>query len=299
LPSFVWCAANSPAGLDVAADGAVYADQVERITEVVRISGGHARRMAEAPITRPLTVLPDGRIVTMQVVAGRNRLVAIEEGKEPAPLLSITEPVREPATSAGPGLLAFVLETGGKQEIGIASLASGHLVRRIPFDQGSLQAMTATPDGKTLYCAANHVVWSVPAAGGPPVRIRDGVSVAIDPDGKFLVVLVPELTKARLFQVPLNGDAEREIVPQGDAPPASSVSDRAISRDGRMLVVGSSPRSWFWTPFVLDLATGRMTPVPTDHAGDYYRPTWTPQGEVYAVVAGMRASVWKFTGERK
>jgi hypothetical protein len=42
-----------------------------------------------------------------------------------------------------------------------------------------------------------------------------------------------------------------------------------------------------------------MTPVPTDHAGDYYRPTWTPQGEVYAVVAGMRASVWKFTGERK
>ena len=263
----------------------------------MRIARGHVRRLAEAPISRPLTLLPDGRIVTLQMVAGRNRLVVIEDGKEPAPLLSISEPVEAPATPAGPGLLAFLVQANGKQEIGIASLASGRLARRIPFDKGAIQAMTASPDGKTLYCAADHMVWSVPASGGPPVRMRGGDTVTIDPDGKFLVVFASELTKVRLFQVPLNGGVEREIVPQGDAPPVATVSDRAISRDGRMLVVASSPGSWFWTPFVMDLATGRMTPVPTDKLGDYYRPTWTPEGEVYAVVAGMSSAVWKFTPE--
>jgi Tol biopolymer transport system component/predicted Ser/Thr protein kinase len=286
-------------GLDTAPGGVVYADQVERTTEVVRIARGHVRRLAEAPISRPLTLLPDGRIVTLQMVAGRNRLVVIEDGKEPAPLLSISEPVEAPATPAGPGLLAFLVQANGKQEIGIASLASGRLARRIPFDKGTIQAMTASPDGKTLYCAADHVVWSVPASGGPPVRMRGGHTVTIDPDGKFLVVFVSELTKVRLFQVPLNGGVEREIVPQGDAPPVATVSDRAISRDGRMLVVANSPDSWFWTPFVMDLATGRMTPVPIDKLGDYYRPTWTPEGDVYAVVAAMNSAVWKFTPEGK
>jgi hypothetical protein len=49
----------------------------------------------------------------------------------------------------------------------------------------------------------------------------------------------------------------------------------------------------------MDLATGRMTPVSTDQLGDYYRPTWTPEGEAYAVVAAMSAAVWKFTPEGK
>src|ERR1039458_1637841 len=62
-------------GLETAPGGVVYADQVERTTEVVRIARGHAQRLAEAPISRPLTLLPDGRVVTFQMVAGRNRLV--------------------------------------------------------------------------------------------------------------------------------------------------------------------------------------------------------------------------------
>ena len=286
-------------GLDTAPGGVMYADQVERKTEVVLISRGHVRRLADAPISRPLTLLPDGRPVTLQMVAGRNRLVVLEDGQAPAPLLSISEKVQAPATPAGPGLLAFVIQESGKQEIGIATLASGRLARRIPFDKGTIQAMTASPDGKTLYCAADHTVWSVPASGGPPVRMRSGDTVTIDPDGKFLVVFVSELTKVRLFQVPLNGGVEREIVPQGDTPPVATVSDRAISRDGRMLVGGISSSSWFWTPFVMDLATGRMTPVATDQLGDYYRPTWTPEGDVYVVVAAMSSAIWKFTPDAK
>jgi hypothetical protein len=30
-------------------------------------------------------------------------------------------------------------------------------------------------------------------------------------------------------------------------------------------------------------------------SGKYYRPTWTPEGDVDAVVSGMRAAAWKFT----
>ena len=78
----------------------------------------------------------------------------------------------------------------------------------------------------------------------------------------------------------------------------ATVSDRAISRDDRMLVGGISSSSWFWTPFVMDLATGRMTPVATDQLGDYYRPTWTPEGDVYAVVV-MSSAIWKFTPDAK
>jgi len=286
-------------GLDTASGGVLYADQVERITDIARIAHGHVRRLGPAPISRPLTQLPDGRVVTLQMVAGRNRLVALEDGKEPAPLLSISESVQAPATAARPGRIAFLLQEDGKQQIGVASLASGRLVQRLPFDKGAIIAMTASPDGKTFYCAADHIVWSVPVSGGPLVRIRSGDAVTIDPDGKFLIVYASELTKVRVFQVPVNGGAEREIIPQGDALPVLTLGDRAISRDGRMLIVANSLDSWFWAPFVMDLATGRMTAVPIDELGDYYRPTWTPEGDVYAVVAAMRSAIWKFTPQGK
>ena len=145
------------------------------------------------------------------MVAGQTAWSSSRMERRPAPLLSISEKVQAPATSAGPGLLAFVIQESGKQEIGIATLASGRLARRIPFDKGTIQAIDRLAGRENaLLCGGPHGVecaclWR---AARPNAERRQ---VTIDPDGRFLVVFVSELTKVRLFQVPLNGGVERRF----------------------------------------------------------------------------------------
>jgi hypothetical protein len=284
-------------GVETGPDRSIYLNQVDRLSELLHISGGHAQRIAVSDLPGfqgQIAVLSNGRMVWTQVTAGRTRLVALEPGKEASPLISTSEPTTMPAT-VGTGLLALLVGPPGKQKIGIASLATGRIDRRIAFDKGEIQSMTSSPDGKTLYCAAGHAVWAVPVAGGAAVRIRNGDGVSVDPDGRYLVVIAVEALSTRLYKVPLDGGAEKEIILSGAFRPTQYVGARAISRDGRMLVGLSSADSWFWRPGILDLATGRSTLIPTDFRGDYYFLTRTAGGQVAGVASPMRSSIWKFT----
>ncbi len=288
-----------PLGIDTAPDGSIYLDQSERLTELVRIVKGHAERFASSRALPNLqfTLLPDGRPVWTEATAGRRRLAVIERGKEPAPVILTSDETAAPVSTAGPGLLAAMLSGAGKIDIGIVSSATGRIVRRIPFDKGTVWSMAATPDGRTLYCVAAHGVWAVPAAGGTPVRIHDGDTVALDPDGKFLVVMATDPAGTRISQIPLTGGASREIVVHGDLRPTPYLGPRAISRDGRMLD-GLESDSWYYAPGLIDLSTGRATLIPTDLAGDYFSLNWTDDGQIMAIISQMRSAIWKFTPQR-
>src|SRR6185295_12706264 len=97
--------------------------------------------------------------------------------------------------------------------IAFASPATGRMdARRITFARGEIASMAAAPDGQTLYIAAEGAIWAQPVDGGTPALVRHGDSAAVDPSGKRLLVQLSEASRTRLFEVPLDGGSEREII---------------------------------------------------------------------------------------
>jgi predicted Ser/Thr protein kinase len=292
-------------GFDAGADGSLYIDQTERPVNIVRFppAGGHAQTVAalrgEFNQTPAMVALPDGRIVSQQLVGGRGRLVIVEAGKEPVPLVNTEEPTSPPVALAGRGEIAFAIGPESKREIAFASYTNGRITRRFPFRQGPFFALAASADGKTLYCVGAGGIWSVPSAGGEPVRVHDGSGVAVDPNGSFLLVQVMESNKVRLFRVPLHGGAETEIPLHGVARLAAIQIGNSIAKDGRLLTTLGNADSWFTPPGLIDLATGLVQKIQVDQLGDYLTMDWTPDGQAVAAVLGLRSTIWRFQPEAR
>ena len=100
-----------------------------------------------------------------QRIGASTRLLALELGKDPAPLIFTREPTGSPVAQGGPGHVVFLL--GTPPQIGVASVSNGQTLRRIPFNHGEITALAATPDGRTIFCAAGGMVWAIPEAGEP------------------------------------------------------------------------------------------------------------------------------------
>jgi hypothetical protein len=289
-----------PWAIDTAADGSLYFDQVSRPTSLVRFSlhGGHGVELGRLSVSDAKTqfaVLPDGRAVWEQHVAGRSRLVIVEKGKAPIPFSAIADETALPAAVMGPKEIAFAIGKD-RRTIGIASIATGRILRRIAFDQGSLRGMLAAPDGQTLYCNASGAIWAQPVSGSAAVRLREGSAAAIDPAGKYLVVIHVKEGRTRLMKVTLGGGAEQEIPLGGDARPYLG-STGAISNDGKLLIGLQAPDSWFLDPAVIDLATGQATRIVIGAAGDNFSMSWALDGQIMAAVTGLESSLWKFRKE--
>ena len=291
LTNAIWSA-------DTGADGSVYVDQVERPVSLLRLSlkGGHTVELARyqdvGDYSTQFKALPDGRVVWKQQIAGRNRLVIVAEGKEPLPISSSTDQTNFPVTLVGTKEFAFAVGPESRS-IGIASIATGMITRRIAIDKGTLTTMVATPDGQTLYCTAGGSIWMQPSAGGSATRLRAGNVVAMDPAGKYMAVIDTFEGHSRLLKVALSDGGEQEIQISGNARPVPKESG-AINKDGMLLLGLAPPDSWFIEPAVIDLRNGHATMVPIDFQGDSFRMDWTADGQILAAVAGLRASLWKF-----
>ena len=287
--------------LDAGPDGSIYLDQWHRASTLLRFSasGGHAEQFAEFPARvlnrEDLAVLQDGRTVVSQRIGASTRLLALEPGKDPAPLIYTREPTGSPVAEAGPGHVVFLV--GAPPQIGVASVSNGQILRRIPFNHGEITALAATPDGRTIFCAAGGMVWAIPQTGEPK-ELRAGDAIAVDPAGKFLLVEVGETPVIRLIRVPLDGSPEQEI-PRGETGrPASALTPNAIGRDGRILTpMGGS--TWNWPAGILDPATGRYTRIPLDRDVDYHALAWAPDGRIVALASGAETTLWKFTPDAK
>jgi len=293
LTSMAWA-------IDTAQDGTLYFDQVNRSTSLLRFSlqGGHAVELARVPVmdsTTQFAALPDGRAVWEQQIAGHYRLVIVEEGKAAVPFSGTAEETKFPVAVTGPKEIAFAIGEDGRT-IGIASIATGRIMRRIAFDKGSVLGMLATADGQTLYCNAGRAIWVQPVSGGVATRLREGAAVAIDPAGKYIVVIDVQEGRTRLLKAPLGEGPEQEIPISGEARPYISATG-AINKEGKLLIGLQAPDSWFLDPAVVDLATGRATRIPNDVLGDNFSMAWTPDGQVLAAITGLQSSLWKFQRE--
>ena len=240
-------------------------------------------------------VLPDGRAVWTEQAAGRSRLMLVVPGRDPAPLVSTTEETAGPMTVAGPGQVAFMIGPQPRHIIALVALSNGRITRRLGFDKGQVTGMAASPDGKTLYVVAEGAVWAVSVAGEASRKIHTGDSVTVDAATQSLVILVREPPWSRMIRIPLSGGPEQEI-----AGPLhlGSVIDPGSIRNAKLVAPLAAPY-WYWPPGIFDLAAGQSARIPLDYTGDFHHMAWTPDGRIMAVTAAWRATIWKFTPERR
>jgi serine/threonine protein kinase len=287
--------------LDTSPDGSIYLDQSDRGSELVRFSaqGGHAEKVAA--ISNPavgehdegeyFTVLPDGHVVWAERTASRTRLILVEPGKVPSPLINTLEDTAGPMTPVGSDQLAFMVARPPRHTIALAALSNGSIIRRLPFDQGEVTSLATSPDSKTLYCLAGGMIWAVPLAGGEPRKIRTGDGIAVDAATQSLVVEVREPPNSRLVRVPLNGGPEQEIAGPFHL---GYYIDAGSIWNGKLVAPMGSP-TWYWPPGVFDLATGKSARIPLDYVSDFHRMTWTPDGRIIGLTDDWKANIWKFT----
>ncbi len=294
--------------LDCAADGSVYVEALNfrRIISSLPPAGGRPTRIVAVPagqFLESLASLRDGRVVIGQRTAGRHRLVALQPGKDPANLVMTAEETTPPVTRVGSGEVAFLLGSEPRRTIGVASLATGRIERRIAFDKGPIGSLDASPDGRTLYWGAGGSIWAISLAGSAqdqPRRICAGESAATDPDGKSLLVHVLEVPKARLLRVSLDGGAPREIPLNGSFHMTfDPLNSAELSGDGRLLAPLASLDDWYFVPGMIDLSTGHMTRIPTDSLGDVHGMAWAPDGQVITESNELRSVIWRFSPEGK
>jgi len=287
--------------LDAGPDGSVYVSMLDRPSDLARLSvdGTGYERLASFPLVPEdadiMTILPDGRAVVAVRASGQNRLMVVQKGKDPAPLVNTAEETMAPLATCGPGEVAFMIGPAPHGTIAFTEPASGRVVRRIASGKGPVDSISCSPDGGTLYFAARGLIWSIPSSGGEARKIRDGGSVVADPSGRRLIVKVVEGSQERLFSVPLDGGPEREIRLDRSIPVTrSQLSTSGLSADGRLLAPLAPCDSWFNPPGVIDTATGRVTRIPSDNQSDYRSMGWTRNGQVIALKNGLRATLWKF-----
>jgi eukaryotic-like serine/threonine-protein kinase len=286
--------------LDIGADGSIYLDQYYRESEIVRFSptGGRVERVAT--IAYPdnndsLAVLPDGRIVSDERTASHTRLILIEAGKTPSPLVNTTEDTAGPMTALGPDHIAFMIGPLSHRAIAMAALSDGRITQRLNFDQGIVTQLAATPDGKNLYCVAGGAVWLVPLTGEAPRKLHGADSVAVDAASHSLVIEVREPPVTRLVRIPLAGGPEQEIT--GTFPLGYHIGGEGI-RNGKLVAPLAAPY-WYWPPGIFDLATGKSERIPLDYTSDFHYMAWAPDGKVVALALGYHSKIWEFTPEKK
>jgi hypothetical protein len=127
----------------------------------------------------------DDRFLLDTAFSGQGRLLIGKPDGGFVPLLDTREETSGPAVSLADGKIAFVLGTGPEQTIAIASTTEGRLVRRLAGAKGrSISGLAASPEGKTLYFAADEFIWAIATEDGAPRKLAAGDAVTVSPDGR-------------------------------------------------------------------------------------------------------------------
>jgi hypothetical protein len=290
-------------GVDMAEDGTTFVDQQNNTLEVLRInpSGGPVQRLARAEtyLLKSHTVeLADGRVIVPAVISGHPRLMLTRTNKLTTSLIDTPEDTSGPMSIVGKDLIAFLIGRDPAKSIAVASLSDRRILHRISVpDAASIVQLAASTDGTILYFVSGNTLWKVPSAGGEPQKVAAANSIAVDPNGREIVVqrIGPSLS-VRLFRMPVTEGPEEEIkirenVRVGDVPLAAN----AINKDGKILVTTAlDTTTWYWQISVFDPKTGAARHIPTDFPGDILYAGWASDGQILAAGVNTEGSIWRF-----
>ena len=295
--------------IDAAKDGTLYLDQVDRTHEVVRfpVNGGQPEVLASSDSYAPAgqymgpVQTSDGRLLLDTAFSGRGRLLIGKPGEDFVPLLDTTEETSSPSVALPSNEVALSLGTGSDAMVVIASATDGRLVRRLNGTKGlRITSLAVSPNAETLYFGSDGNIWSIPATDGKPQKIAPGDDVSVTPDGRELILTLGVTSNPTLTSVPTaGGKAEKVPVEAGQLIAPVPVASGAISKEGKMLISVSPSDSWFYRVAVLDLGTGRITPIRVAYAGDTISASWTADGHVMSVGLLLRSHLWRFRSAAK
>ena len=278
---------------------------IDRPGQILRFpeSGRGVERMAGGPgllgggsgIAGSYAVLPtpDGQVLVTARVGGAWRVLVAAPEKEPRPLVETEESTRGPMTLLGSGRAALMIGIDAAPEIAVVALGTGRILKRLQAPRG-VAGMAASPDGGTLYVAADHSISAVPMDGGSVRAVCPGDSLTVDPDSGDLIVKLDEADRFRLVRVPPGGGTPRPIAISGDLRLVVRPLAPGAVRAGRLVLPVATADSWFWHAGVLDLASGRLERIPVDYQTDFHSLTWAPDGSIVGSVLGVRGELWRF-----
>jgi Tol biopolymer transport system component len=287
--------------LDAAPDGSLYVDEYERPLEVLRFpaSAGSPERIATSATYPPgsnAVPLPDGRLLFASQISGRNRILVTQAGADPLPFLETEEETWCPVALLGSQHVVLLLGAAGKQELAIASIAGGRIVRRLTGVKGAeIRRMACSPDAKTIYYTASGSLWAIPASDGAPRKLGAGDAVAVDPRNGDLIVQLSEPERVRLVRLPASGGPPQEIPFRSDLRLTRLLlAPNAVRKDGRIVATVASNDSWWFGVAVLDPRSGRVERIPLNYPADLDYPGWTPDGRIVSAAQALRAALWRF-----
>ncbi len=293
--------------LDAGADGSILISPIQRPAELVRYTPRGTQslenlvpvKIASFPELSSLdmvAVLTDGRAVIPAEISGRTRLMEVERGKDPVPLVNTSEETAAPLTAVAGNRIAFTIGPEPHETIAVADASNGRISNRISLGKGNIHSLAASTDGTTLYFTARGSVWSVASGGGQASKICAGDWVVWNPARRMLLVARSESSQISLFEVAAAGGSERAISFDHASPLFNLfISPGTIRDDGQMLVPLNVTDSWFNPLALLDLKTGRITRLAGDNASDLHSAAWTPDGGIIASREALVSTIWKFT----
>jgi eukaryotic-like serine/threonine-protein kinase len=184
--------------------------------------------------------------------------------------------------------------------IALASASDGRILRRLKGAAGvPVTLLAASPDGKTIYYVSSGDVWAIPSTDGTPRKIHAGNGLAVDPNGREIIVNLNEKEGVRLVRVSLQDGSEKEIpLPENFRPSYLALSGNAMDPSGKLLVGIAPPDSCFFAAAVLDLKSGSATRIPLNYTGDTFYMVWAQDGRVLASGEKLLAHLWRFRPEK-
>lgn len=295
---------RAPWYIDTAKDGTLYLDQVDRPHEILRfpVSGGSPEVLGSSDsyvsagqYMEPVE-LSDGRFLLDTEFSGRGRLLIGKPKADYVPLLDTGEETSSPAVSLGNNEVALVLGSGSDAMVAIVSAGEGRLVRRLIGTKGlRITGLGAAPDSRTLYFGADGFIWAVSVDDGTPRKIAAGDNVTVNPNGRELILTRSQNSHSPLVKVPVGGGNPEKIdIEHGQWTAPVPTGAGAVNKDGKMLITISPSDSWFYRVVVLDVATGRVTPIKVTYTGDTLSGNWTADGQVLSVGLPLKSHVWRF-----
>ncbi len=223
-----------------------------------------------------VAVLPlrDGRVILTRSILGRDQLVVIAPAKDPVPFVASDEETSRPLALVGEDKVAFIEGTGARKRVALATIVDGRIVRRLDGIDGlSIQALATTPAGDTLFFVSSRTVFALSLTKNEAsTTIRAGDGVAVDPTGKYLVILLNETSGVRLVHRSIvDGREEPVRLPAEPRLAPIAWGSNTIGPDGRLGLRLALRDSWFWPAAVFDPATGHVDPIPGGDQADMVR----------------------------
>jgi hypothetical protein len=164
------------------------------------------------------------------------------------------------------------------------------LKREIPVPGGNATSIAVSSSLKTIYYIAQNTIYAMPEGGGPPVRFAEGDDMAIDPEGRLLVLH----NSQGMARVQLPSKAVEPIaLPAGIRLATGNLSPAAIDRKDRVLLDVVTPQAFDYKAAVAEGPV--VTVISADRPGDNLVPGWTPEGDVIAMHDLLRSELWRFS----